>query len=132
VPHFYFHLRDELGFHPDDVGLDFPDVETSYLEAFRAAVGLWGELLQQRRDPRCSRFEITDARGEPLFELPFSEVPDSMSRPAARLRLKSAVTAQGRAEHMMALTQSLQDEIKLACQRVRDARDLLEGSPVQR
>ena len=132
MPRFYFHLRDELGPHRDEGGIELLDVETAYLEAFRGALGLWGELLEQRRDPRCSRFEVTDATGEALFELPFSEVLESTRGRAAGVCSPLQRVAQTRAKQMMALTQSLRDEIALARQRVREARDLLGAAPPHR
>ena len=125
MPRFYFHLRDELGAHLDEGGIELLDVETAYLEAFRRALGLWGELLVQRRDPRCSRFEVTDESGEALFELPFSEVLESRRGRTAGVSSAFQRTAQTRAKHMMALTQSLREEVALAQQRVRETRDLL-------
>ena len=132
MPLFYFHLRDELGPHPDEGGIELLDVETAYLEAFRGALGLWGELLEQRRDPRCSRFEVTDETGEALFELPFSEVLESTRGRAEGVCSPLQRVAQTRAKHMMALTQSLRDEIALAQHRLREARDLLGAVSPQR
>ena len=72
MPLFYFNLRDELGRHPDEDGIELLDVETAYLEAFRGALGLWRWLVGERRDPRWSRFAGGEQRCAALFELPFS------------------------------------------------------------
>jgi hypothetical protein len=37
MPRFYFHLRTAQGLNPDEIGLELPDVEAAYLEAFRTA-----------------------------------------------------------------------------------------------
>jgi hypothetical protein len=45
---YYFHLRIGPTLSPDEIGLDLPDLETAYLEAFKAAQEMWPELLTER------------------------------------------------------------------------------------
>lgn len=128
MPQFYFHLRDELGLHSDDLGTEFPDVETAYLEAFAGARDLWAEMLQERRDPRRSRFEVANAAGQPLFELLFTEVLETTVRGAPNPPWALALAARGRAERLTALTQGLTEEIAVAQRLVQETRDLLGSS----
>jgi hypothetical protein len=74
MPRFYFHFKRGEEVELDAEGLDFPSMEEAYLEAFRAAVELWGELLAKRQDPTTMAFEICDSAGNHLLTLPFSEV----------------------------------------------------------
>ena len=60
---YYFHLRIGHTVSPDEIGLDLPDLETAYLEAFKAAQEMWSELLAEGSDPLTRCFEITDERG---------------------------------------------------------------------
>lgn len=71
---YYFHLRVGRTISPDEIGLDLADVETAYLEAFKAAEEMWSELLAQGSDPLTRSFEISDERGQVLLTLPFHEV----------------------------------------------------------
>jgi hypothetical protein len=71
--HYYFHLRIGSTISPDEIGLDLPDVETAYLEAFKAAEEMWSELLADGLDPLMRSFEISDGR-QVLMTLPFREV----------------------------------------------------------
>ena len=73
---YHFHLRIGPRLSLDDIGLELPDLETAYLEAFEAARAMWGELLSERSDPLIRVFEITDEHGQLLLTLPFSEVLD--------------------------------------------------------
>jgi hypothetical protein len=73
---YYFHLRVGPKLSPDEVGLDLPDLENAYLEAFQAAQEMWGELLSERSDPLIRSFEIADEQGQLLLTLPFAEVLD--------------------------------------------------------
>ena len=77
---YYFHLRIGQELNPDDLGMDLPDLDSAYLEAFQAAQDMWTELLAQRSDPLIRSFEIADERGRLLLTLPFVEVLDRARR----------------------------------------------------
>ena len=81
--HYYFHLRIGETLSPDELGLELPDLETAYLEAFQAAQEMWAELLAERSDPLVRAFEIADADGRTLLTVPFSEVLERARRPKA-------------------------------------------------
>jgi hypothetical protein len=73
---YYFHLRIGETVSPDEIGLEFANLETAYLEAFRAAREMWTELLAERSNPLIRAFEIADEDGQILLTLPFREVLD--------------------------------------------------------
>jgi hypothetical protein len=67
---YYFHLRIGGTISPDEIGVDLPDVETAYLEAFKAAEEMWSELLAEGLDPLMRSFPPPQvpcgtARGRP-------------------------------------------------------------------
>lgn len=77
MPQFYFHFRDGDVVLKDESGVAFESVEEAYLGAFEAATDVWRELLRERRDPIPCAFEVSNAAGALLFELPFTEVLDT-------------------------------------------------------
>jgi hypothetical protein len=82
---YYFHLRIGRQFSPDEIGLDLPDLDTAYLEAFHAARAMWSELLAERSDPMLRSFEIADSDGRVLLLLPFREVLESARKSRGRM-----------------------------------------------
>jgi len=74
MPIFFFDFREGEKLSIDDVGIEFPDVETAYLEAFRAAQEIWFERLRQRQDPLICAFEIRDSARNLLLVLKFDEI----------------------------------------------------------
>lgn len=83
MPWFYFHLRSPNGLERDDSGLEFPGVEAAYLEACHTVPGMSADLAYQKVDPTRYAFEISDAGGRLLMEVPFTEVLDRGCRPFA-------------------------------------------------
>ena len=78
MPRFFFHVRraDE-GLSRDELGLDFPDVQTAYIEVFRAARDIGGEFALRGQNPQDYAIEVTDGSYELVFNLPFSDVVDA-------------------------------------------------------
>src|SRR4029079_6159522 len=74
---YYFHLRVGGTLSSDELGLELPDLETAYLEAFRGAQEMWAELLAAGSDPFSRAFEIADADGRTR------EVLDRARKPVA-------------------------------------------------
>lgn len=73
---FYFDFCQAGDCTADTVGIALANVEEAYLEVVKAAQEMWSELLKQRCDPRCCRFEVRSEAGDVLFCLPFQEVLD--------------------------------------------------------
>lgn len=77
MPHFFFHIRSarqELS--RDELGLDFPDVETAYRKTFCAARDIMAVFAACGQHPRDYTIEVVDAADELIFRLPFSESLD--------------------------------------------------------
>ena len=73
MPRYHFNFRSPDSAVIDEAGAEFPNADAAYEAAVRAARALMSreggaEWL------RCS-FEVADAHGEVVFELPFTEVP---------------------------------------------------------
>ena len=115
---YHFHLRIGRELSPDEIGIDMPDLDTAYLEAFQAAQAMWAELLAERSDPMLRSFEIADSNGRVLLILPFREVLERASRPTGREprgRMPNEVrSAQVLLKKTRMLTDSLIEEIKAA------------------
>jgi hypothetical protein len=110
---YYFHLRVSHEISPDELGLELPDLDRAYLEAFQAAQSMWGELLAERSDPLLRSFEIADADGRVLLTLPFREVLEQARKPPAPMiaEVKSAEVLLQRTRRLAA---SLRKEIDAA------------------
>lgn len=76
MPRFFFDFRQYGETTQDDIGLELLDVEHAYLEAFKASVDMWSELLRERCDPRRCSFEVRSEANEHLFAFPFQEALD--------------------------------------------------------
>ena len=83
MPRFFFHVRgtrQELS--RDELGLDFPDVETAYRETFCAARDISAVLADCGQHPCDYIIEVMTATDELIFRLPVS---DSLGHRAPRL-----------------------------------------------
>jgi Tfp pilus assembly ATPase PilU len=77
MPRFFFHIRGaDRRLSRDELGLDFPDVETACLEAVRAARDMGGAFALRGQDPHDYAIEVADGSHEFVFNLPFSKVLD--------------------------------------------------------
>src|SRR5689334_15876725 len=95
MPLYFFHLISPEERCPDDSGCELPNVESAYLEVYRAALDISFEMLRHRRDPAALRFEVTNEGGDVLFDLPFSEA----LRPARRASTMTGVHANLQRAH---------------------------------
>jgi Domain of unknown function (DUF6894) len=74
MPRFFFDYRDERGnVQHDTDGVDLPDADAAYLEAYRAAIDIWAEARREGQNPACGTFEIRNVSGCLVVELPFTE-----------------------------------------------------------
>jgi hypothetical protein len=73
IPRFFFDLYENERLCRDEDGIELPDAEAAFMEAFKAATEMWGEALRARRDPRGDLFKIRDGSGRLIIEVPFIE-----------------------------------------------------------
>lgn len=83
MPCFHLNLTGLKWAAVDEEGAEFESLEHAYLEAFRSAQEVWGELLLQREDPRACAFEITGGDGTLLMTVPLTEVLDACRKSQA-------------------------------------------------
>jgi hypothetical protein len=77
MPWFFFHIRGiRHDLSRDERGLDFPDVETAYLETFCAAQDIGTTFAACGRNLRDYTIEVTNAADELIFRLSISEAID--------------------------------------------------------
>src|SRR5215217_2938762 len=77
MPWFFFHIRGvRHDLSRDERGLDFPDVETAYLETFYAARDIGTTFAACSGNVRDYTIEVTNAADELIFRLPISEAID--------------------------------------------------------
>ena len=75
MPRFFFHIRAfRQGLSRDELGLDFPDLETAYREAFQAGLDLRPEFVARGQSPQNYSIVIANAAHEPVSELSFTEL----------------------------------------------------------
>lgn len=111
----------------DTIGADFANVEIAYLEAYKAAQEMWGQLLARRQDPRHCHFDVRDDCGFALFRFPFGEVLDSCHdrAPATRSFAEEFRSAAANAERTRLVTDELRRELTETRETLRQARDLM-------
>jgi hypothetical protein len=81
MPRFFFNFASPGNYELDDIGGDFEDVESAYLDAHQAALEIAFEMLREHCDPTPYKFDIVDNLGRFLLDIPFSEVMRPGSRP---------------------------------------------------
>ena len=94
---FFFHLRAPGTFERDEEGLQCPDFETAYLEAYRAIPDLTAEFIRQGRDPMDLAFEMPFTelvRGEPKAPRPHPEALKGLSQVERAYDLVASVKYQ--------------------------------------
>ena len=128
MPRFFFHLRGgPNGLSLDDFGVSLPDADAAYLEAFQTAKEMSQEWLRKGRNPRDYAFEVVNASGELVLELPFSEALDHQAGRRPAKLLTSIRMAKERGERMMRLTAEVTQQVKMAQENLRRSRKLLDG-----
>lgn len=74
MPTFYFHFHDGRRLFPNDLGVEYADLEQAFLGACAAIPGMAGDLLVKRQDPLAASYTIADGKGRVLMTVPFQEV----------------------------------------------------------
>jgi hypothetical protein len=132
---YYFHLRIGGTIDPDEIGVELANIETAYLEAFKAAQEMWSELLAQGSDPLTRCFEIGDERGQLLLSVPFVEVLEQARKsrpPLPKLRQSLQAELQKHRELMTSLSEQVRrahDQIKATRDALDSAREMLTREP---
>jgi hypothetical protein len=121
MPRYFFHLWTGERYEVDTVGLELPDADTAYVEAYRAAQDLCSEMISTRRQLGAHRFEVADPSGRKLLDLPFSEL---LGSPPSR-RTPPEVLAANMAR-VRDLSNALDEEIKRAQRTMKASKQVLD------
>jgi hypothetical protein len=113
MPRYFFHLVAPDGRSEDEIGSEFPGVEAAYLAAYQAALEIGIEMLRERHDPAQHHFEIADADGQALMDLPFAEAMQPSRGPMPHAEVHARLAQQRER------TSKVLDEIKDAFARTR-------------
>jgi hypothetical protein len=135
MPRYFFSLATDDAFTPDDEGVEFPNLEAAYLDLYQTALEMSFEFLRERRDPNGFRFEITDASGAMILELPFSEVlrPKARAHPGAdmveaRQRMRTQTSRQrGLSEDIASGLATARESLERARARLTAGRGAVAG-----
>jgi len=126
MPRFFFHFRagaDSLSLDQDGVSL--PDIEAAYLEAFQAAKDISQEWIKEGKNPRLCAFEVVNAAGDLVLDLPFSEALDYQAGRRPAHLSKALRTAMERGNRMMRLTAEVAQQVQALQENLRRSKDLL-------
>jgi hypothetical protein len=129
VSRFYFHLWLGDRYERDEIGLECCEAEEAYIQAFHAAQDGWVEAVRARSDPRRYRFDVADAAGTVIFEVPFVEVIDTPKRVGRFLPIARTT------ERNVALVAEISRQIAQAGANLEQSRQLiarLEAIPADR
>lgn len=130
MPIFHLNLRDNGTLWPDQDGAEFASLDEAYLEAFAGAQEMWTPRLRDRKSPLSCAFEITDAAGNILLTLPFSEVLDCCRGIPFTKRMPGADgTALRVVDRSRSLRSELSDQLKAIERTICATRGLLARAP---
>lgn len=74
MPVYKIHLRRRSTIQPDDLGIEFPDLEAAYLDVCRIIPDTARDMLINGCDPMSASYIICDSAGEQLLDVPFEDV----------------------------------------------------------
>ena len=75
MPKYFFHLHTENSIETDSVGVEFPSLEEAVSDALRARREyLQDERIDDPREERRCRFEITDQDGKIVMMVPRADL----------------------------------------------------------
>ena len=90
MPQYFFHLRSTAATQRDELGSEFSDLDAAYLDTCQAITGMAVDLSNACCNPKPYVFDITDAAGRVLMQVPFGEMlnrgqePERPAQPSLR------------------------------------------------
>jgi hypothetical protein len=73
MPHYYFHIRNGLGFIEDREGMDVADLDAAHKEAVKGARSLIASEVLEGRLDLSGAIEVTDNEGQPVLTIPYQK-----------------------------------------------------------
>jgi hypothetical protein len=124
MPRYFFHFRSAELLEHDEEGLEIPDLDTAYLEAFEAAKEMWIDAIRtMSNNPSQQQFEISNDDGQTLLIVPLREVLDSLKGVHKALPMENA-------ERAAKLSAEVKQAVATARQSLAHSRELLAQLPV--
>jgi len=74
MPRFFFNFRHDDVLDRDEDGIDLPDFESAYLEAYQGALDIFVESRRNGRDPDFTTIEVRNTSDTLVLDLPIAEV----------------------------------------------------------
>ena len=131
MPRYYFHYWTGRRYEVDETGVEFPDFDAAFLDAFAAAGEISAETMRLGGNPEGMWFDIVDHCGRPLTQIPFSEALDAngQRRPG---RGPSLMPMEVNASLRARLVERLRSTVATAQQRRRESEELVARSRLQK
>src|SRR3978361_422311 len=81
MPQYFFHLRSTATTQRDELGSEFSDLDAAYLATCQAITGMALDLSNACGAPKPYVFDIPDAAGRVLMQVPFGEMLNRGQKP---------------------------------------------------
>lgn len=128
MQHFYCHLHGPDGCERDEVGLEFADLDAVYLDVCRAILDMSADFARAGRDPMAYAFEIVDAVGALLMDVPFREMLNKGGSPRRAVPPVSPVDLRAGIVRAERLKTAIVAEIATLAETMRQSRALVARS----
>jgi hypothetical protein len=126
MAHYFFNLLAPGRSSRDEIGTDLPNAEAAYLQACDTALELSFEMLRERQDPSRHAFEVTDAEGQVVFEIPFAEVTRPKDRPPRFAEIHASI--QRNQERASAVAAELKSNFRRTQSLLQNTKSLLSNA----
>ena len=126
MAHYFFNLLAPGRSSRDEIGTDLPNAEAAYLQACDTALELSFEMLRERQDPSRHAFEVTDAEGQVVFEIPFAEVTRPKDRPPRFAEIHASI--QRNQERASAVAAELKSNFRRTQSLLESTKSLLSNA----
>lgn len=130
MPYFYCHLHGPRGCERDEVGLEFDGPDAAYLDVCRAILDMSADLARSGHDPMPYAFEIVDAGGVLLMDVPFREMLSKGARPERHPPPVSAALLRGEILRATVLRTAISDSIDRLSETIRMSRQIVARSRI--
>src|SRR3954469_10982184 len=104
---YFFHLRSTAATTRDEIGTEFTDLDAAYLDTCETIIGMAADMTNAGCNSTPYVFDITDAAGTLLMEVPFTEMLNKGEKP----QRPAAATPRKQVPPEVLRAQRLADEI---------------------
>ena len=124
MPLFFFNHSSAGNVCVDDIGTEFPSLESAYLDTCGAVLDIAFEKLRTQQDPEDDSFDIMDVEGHLLMHVPFSEV--LRPRPAPKMpAVYRGHQASAACHREIVRSRQLKTELHAEFEKIQSALDII-------